>query len=287
MFPPPQPDWPASQRAVRTKRSSPVPTRSPRRSAPCIISTSCLEMARPRPVPPYLRVVEPSACVNDWKISGKVFVGHADAGVGHRDMRDRTVVALAPPWRATSMTTSPRSVNLTALVTRFDEHLPHPPRVAAQQRSARRRRWCKPAPPLCLARAAPASQRCPPRLRANQNRCVSKVSLPASIFEKSRMSLMMLSSVSVLLRMVSTNSRCSSSSVRVQQQVRHARDGIHRRADLVAHVGEELGLDARRLQRGVARVLQRGLRLLQFRHVARDADDARHTSRTGCRAELW
>ncbi len=25
-------------------------------------------MARPRPVPPYLRVVDPSACVNGWKI---------------------------------------------------------------------------------------------------------------------------------------------------------------------------------------------------------------------------
>ena len=31
---------------------------------PSIISASRLEMARPRPVPPYRRVVEPSACVN-------------------------------------------------------------------------------------------------------------------------------------------------------------------------------------------------------------------------------
>ena len=33
---------------------------------PPIISTSCLEIARPNPVPPYLRVVEPSAWVKAW-----------------------------------------------------------------------------------------------------------------------------------------------------------------------------------------------------------------------------
>ena len=35
---------------------------------PPIISTSLDEMLRPRPVPPYLRVVEPSACVNASKM---------------------------------------------------------------------------------------------------------------------------------------------------------------------------------------------------------------------------
>jgi hypothetical protein len=28
---------------------------------PCMIATSCLEIAKPNPVPPYLRVVDPSA----------------------------------------------------------------------------------------------------------------------------------------------------------------------------------------------------------------------------------
>ena len=35
---------------------------------PPIISTSRLQIVSPRPVPPYLRVVEPSACVNGWNI---------------------------------------------------------------------------------------------------------------------------------------------------------------------------------------------------------------------------
>ena len=36
---------------------------------PPIRSTSVDEMARPRPVPPNRRVVDPSACRNGWKIS--------------------------------------------------------------------------------------------------------------------------------------------------------------------------------------------------------------------------
>src|SRR4051794_15992034 len=35
---------------------------------PFIMPQSCLAMARPSPVPPYLRVVEPSACANDSKM---------------------------------------------------------------------------------------------------------------------------------------------------------------------------------------------------------------------------
>ena len=37
-------------------------------TCPAIISTSRLQMARPRPVPPNLRVIEPSACTNGSKI---------------------------------------------------------------------------------------------------------------------------------------------------------------------------------------------------------------------------
>lgn len=37
-----------------------TPTRPP------IISMSCFEIARPRPVPPYLRVMEPSTCTKGW-----------------------------------------------------------------------------------------------------------------------------------------------------------------------------------------------------------------------------
>jgi hypothetical protein len=73
---------------------------------------------------------------------------------------------------------------------------------------------------------------------------------PASIFEKSRMSLMIVSSASP------TRGWCGVVVLlgverRVEQQAAHADHGVHRRADLVAHRGEEAALRlVRRLRRG-------------------------------------
>ena len=52
-----------SNRAVN-QNVDPAPTTLRKPISPPISSTSRLEIARPRPVPPYLRVVDPSACVN-------------------------------------------------------------------------------------------------------------------------------------------------------------------------------------------------------------------------------
>jgi hypothetical protein len=50
-----------------------------------------------------------------------------------------------------------------------------------------------------------------------------------------------------------------------KQQAAHPDDTVHRRADLVAHVGQELALEPRRLHRLVARLLK--LRLMVTRSV--------------------
>ena len=84
--------------------------------SPPISSTSRALIARPRPVPPYLRVVDVSACVNGWNSCSLLLGRHADAGVAHREAqlhRRRR----AAPLAGASGTTSPRSVNLTALPT--------------------------------------------------------------------------------------------------------------------------------------------------------------------------
>ena len=93
-------------------------------------------------------------------------------------------------------TTSPRSVNLTALPTRLIRTWRSRAGVAAQRASARRRRRRRPARGPCRGRAARAARRRPRRRRAGRSRRVSSSSLPASIFEKSRMSLMIVSSAS-------------------------------------------------------------------------------------------
>ena len=70
---------------------------------------------RPRPVPPYLRVVDMSACVNGWN-------SFAACSCVMPMPVSRTVnlsCTFSPVRSSSSMSTpiSPRSVNLTALLT--------------------------------------------------------------------------------------------------------------------------------------------------------------------------
>ena len=92
--------------------------------------------------------------------------------------------------------------------------------------------------------------------RASENGIDSSSSLRDSIFEKSRMSLRIVSSDSADCLTVSRQSRCSASSSVSSASVGHADDAVHRRADLVAHVRQELGL---RAVGGLRRLLQRRL----------------------------
>ena len=52
---------------------------------PPINSTRRLEIARPRPVPPYFRVVEASAWLNSVNSRVRLCLADADPGIGHRD----------------------------------------------------------------------------------------------------------------------------------------------------------------------------------------------------------
>ena len=51
---------------------------------PSIISTSVLEIASPRPVPPYLRDVELSACEMAGQVV-RLVPGHTNAGIRNRE----------------------------------------------------------------------------------------------------------------------------------------------------------------------------------------------------------
>ena len=63
---------------------------------------------------------------------------------------------------------------------------------------------------------------------------------------------------------------------RVEQQVGHAEHAVHRRADLVAHVGQELGLQAGRRERVVARDHELLLGAAALDELAEEAGDGRH-----------
>ena len=99
--------------------------------------------------------------------------------------------------------------------------------------------WQASSRPFCVARSASALT-ASPRLsrRRNGDRGPGR-SLPASILEKSRMSLMIVSSESaddLTMRQVLA---LLGGQVGVQRQFGHADDAVHRRANLVAHVGQE------------------------------------------------
>jgi hypothetical protein len=70
------------------------------------------------------------------------------------------------------------------------------------------------------------------------------VNLPASIFEKSRMSLITTSNASPLEQIVRAASRCSTVELGLHQKFSHPNHPVHGSANLVAHIGQEFALGA-------------------------------------------
>ncbi|MBV6475800.1 MAG: hypothetical protein MOGDAGHF_01366 [Rhodocyclaceae bacterium] len=155
---------------------------------PPISSTSALEIARPRPVPPYLRVVELSAWLKGWKS-----LAHC-SGVMPMPLsltrKCSSMSSAPPPARSTPITTSPRSVNLTALLARLTRTWPSrsgSPTSVAGRSGGTSKSSSSPLSsalmPTMLARLSITSSRRKPTF--------SMAILPASTLEKSRMPLRM------------------------------------------------------------------------------------------------
>ena len=98
------------------RRALPSVLRTP--ISPPISVTSRLEIARPRPVPPYLRVVEPSACVKAWN-SRVCAAGGMPMPVSCTSKRSRTSSGRLLAERGAHRPPRRRSVNLIALPTRL------------------------------------------------------------------------------------------------------------------------------------------------------------------------
>ena len=102
------------------KKSDPFPSSLTTLISPCISLISFLEIARPRPVPPYLRVVEVSAWLKAWN-SCPIFSGAMPMPVS----RTEKWSSVLSPWGVcretcrTRIRISPFSVNLIALPTRL------------------------------------------------------------------------------------------------------------------------------------------------------------------------
>ena len=162
-----------------------------------------------------------------------------------------------PRWRARTAT-SPLVGELDGVAEQVDAA----PGAAASGRPTQRHR-ARPASaarrrsapgPCSAARAATAVARILDARRAARTASISSSSLPASILEKSSMSLMMASSCVAGLADGLRRSRAAPRPAACRaSSVRHADDAVERRADLVAHGGQERGLGARRRQGLLAR----------------------------------
>ena len=158
--------------------------------------TSWRQMVRPSPVPPKRRVMDASACEKAWKMpcscSGAMPMPLSCTSK-HSSGAAPGLAPSGPGWQRTRTTTSPCAVNLMALPTRL--------------MSTWRSRVASPctcsgtsgamsmtsSSPFSAARVATLRQAAATVARsASGSR--SSVSLPASILEKSRMSLRMASS---------------------------------------------------------------------------------------------
>ena len=162
--------------------------------------------------------------------------------------------------------TPPCWVNLTALPSRLIEHLPQPVRVAQQPRQRHARRVGAQRQTLAHGRRGHGGKGL-----FQDVRDVERHDLDAQL---AGLDLREIEDVvdhvhQVLGRLVDDGRAfvLFGRERRVEQQRRHAEHAVHRRADLVAHAGEELALGPRRRFRRVARLAQLGLVAQPRRHV--------------------
>ena len=163
-------------------------------------------IASPRPVPPYRRAIDASAWLNDLNSrpsrSGGMPMPVSLTAIS-TSQRERSVPSPSTTgWPESSTSTSPRSVNFTALVSRLSTTCrmrPRSPRRAGGRLGDVTRRRPIPFARAVGARTASAAA----TVSSTENGSDSSSNRPASIFEKSRMSLMIVSSASPDVRIVS------------------------------------------------------------------------------------
>ena len=178
--------------------------------------------------------------------------GNADPGVPHAEV-EQPVAGSAPAGldrldaasvsRHTSTATSPRAVNLSALPTTFTSTCRKRPE-SPTTRSGTSGAMPYASSRFLLAARTPSVRIVSPTTCRRLNSMGLRSNRPASTFEKSRMSLIglerrvggRLHHVEVLALLRSQRG--------AQRQLGHADDAIHRRPNLMAHVGQELALRA-------------------------------------------
>ena len=189
-----------------TVKQAPCPGELSSVSRPPISSTSRREIASPRPVPPYLRAVEPSACEN----CSNIFSCNSGA-IPMPVSRTLIFTARRPSISGAAVIDSeisPLAVNLRALDNRLITTWRRRKASTRSGSGISGRFRCQPRPlsAACTAGTAASSRSRSP----SSTSTASSSRWPDSIFEKSRMSLMIASRCRPERSTPCTYCRCSS-----------------------------------------------------------------------------
>ena len=207
--------WEASCLTVTVKwKLAPFPSWLSTQISPPINVTNCLHIAKPRPVPPYRRDIDSSPWLNGWN-SNAFCVLFSPIPVSLTSNSSWMSSTLCVHLTLTEI--SPSSVNLRALLTKLLRiccmRNGSPMRFNGTSRDIC---WIS---SMCFSSARPKCSLMVWFTSASKLNCVDSISsLPASIFEKSSMSLIILSRVcdapSIWIRFVcwslSSAARCES-----------------------------------------------------------------------------
>ena len=200
----------ASRSGTLKRKVLPSPGALSTAISPCIKMASRRQIVKPRPVPPNWRVVEPST----WAKASKI-IACLSAGMPMPVSATASTTRHVSPCSssmATVTVTPPSRVNLTALPSRLSSTWRSRPGSPLRVRGMPGGTMALSASPFCWAlRAIERTLACTSSRRSNGTS--SRSSLPASILEKSRMSLTMVSSASAEAFTKAMSSRCWASSV--------------------------------------------------------------------------
>ena len=267
-------------------------------SSPPSSCASSRLMARPRPVPPYLRLVEASAC---WKASNTIFCFStgmptpvsvtSKATTDDRLVERRVVGTPAGPHRQHAQPDAALGGELQRVGQQVLQDLLQALGVGDQ---AARPVWDRAGRRTSGPAIRPGGGTAAPRVSSTLVKKISSastVTVPDSILERSRMSVIRFSRSVPAPWMVRANSTClglrlpSGLSASCWPRIRMR---VERRAQLVAHVGQELRLVARgQRQLGRPSLPPRGGPARSPGSCARPRCSARRAAAPSARAARW
>ena len=238
--------WPSAKAMAKWKLAALARTRSSTQMRPPISSTSWAQMVRPRPVPPKRRLRRGVGLDEGDRRSATACSGAMPMPVSGTVKRSARLAVARRARTRRRRTTSPASVNLIALPTQVEDHLAQPAGVADQRvgdvgadaAGQLEALLVGPQPAISFTASSTVVAQAE-RAAIEHHPAGLDLRHVEDVVEdlQQRLGRLVGGLDELALRRRQPG---------LQRQRGHADHRVHRRADLVAHVGEELALGERR-----------------------------------------